>query len=176
MEDAGREILSLDDYPALPEVLEDGKTFLENALKKAKAVSECTEETALADDSGLEVESLGGRPGIFSARYAGENATDERNIRKLLEEMKDVPAALRGAAFRCALVLYCPGGTYKAFEGTLKGRIAFELRGNQGFGYDPVFYVPECGMTVAEMPPEVKNRISHRGQALEALKKYLQAY
>lgn len=168
------EILSMGSYPAIPEVEEDGRTFLDNALKKAKAVAEHTGEAALADDSGLEVEALQGAPGVYSARYAGPDADDEKNIARLLRDMANVPPEGRGAAFRCSLVLYKPDGNYVAFEGRWAGRISDEPQGTGGFGYDPVFLLPELGCTVAQLPPEEKNRLSHRAQALQALKDYLQ--
>ena len=168
--DLGISLLSLNDYPGIPETVEDGKSFLENALKKARAVAESTGEIVLADDSGLEVDALGGAPGIYSARYAGEDANDEKNIRKLLDDMKDVASENRGATFRCILVLYSADGRYETFEGRWKGKIAEEPVGQGGFGYDPVFFLPRERMTVAELSPEVKNRISHRAQAIAKLK------
>jgi XTP/dITP diphosphohydrolase len=171
--DIGISLLSLNDYPDSPEVLEDGKSFLENALKKARAVAEATGETVLADDSGLEVETLGGAPGIYSARYSGEEANDERNIRKLLEDLDGVPPAQRKASFRCVLVLYRSGGRHEDFEGRWEGVIAEKPSGQGGFGYDPVFFLPEMGMTVAELSPDVKNSLSHRAQALAKLKERL---
>ncbi|MBW2545172.1 MAG: XTP/dITP diphosphatase [Deltaproteobacteria bacterium] len=167
-------LFSLNDYPDTPNIIEDGNTFLENALKKARVISEYTGGTIIADDSGLEVDYLEGAPGIHSARYSGAEATDERNIRKLLEELKDVPTEKRGAAFRCALVLYRTDGTFETFEGKLEGKIAAEPAGVEGFGYDPVFVVPEYGKTVAQLDPETKNRISHRAMAFAKLKKSLQ--
>jgi XTP/dITP diphosphohydrolase len=161
---------SLMDYHDLPDIMEDGNSFLENALKKARVISECTGETVLADDSGLEVDALGGAPGIYSARYAGEDANDARNIRKLLNAMKDISTDQRGATFRCILVLYSADGSYETFEGDWKGRISEKPAGRGGFGYDPVFFLPGEMMTVAELPPEVKNRISHRAQAIAKLK------
>lgn len=168
-------LFSLNDYNDIPEIIEDGKTFLENALKKARVVSELTGEVVLADDSGLEVDYLGGEPGIYSSRYSGENATDESNIQKLLESLKGVPTEKRGASFRCVLVLYRPDGTFENFEGKFQGRIHDRPVGKRGFGYDPVFFLPERGITVAELPPEVKNTISHRAQAFNKLKKNLQS-
>ncbi len=168
--DLGVSLLSLNDFPEIPEIVEDGKSFLENALKKARTVAERTGEWVLADDSGLEVEALGGAPGIFSSRYAGEDANDGRNIRKLLEELKGVPPGKRGAAFRCVLVLCAANGRYEAFEGRWEGEIAEAPAGEGGFGYDPVFFLPERGMTVAQLPREIKNRISHRARAFEKLR------
>ncbi len=167
------DLLSLHNYPDAPSIIEDGQTFLENALKKARAVSEYTGRTVIADDSGLEVDCLGGAPGIHSARYSGAEATDEQNIHKLLEEMEGVPGEKRGAAFRCLLVLYRTDGTFETFEGKLKGTISLGPSGSEGFGYDPVFIVPEYGKTVAEIDPEIKNRISHRGIAFAKLKERL---
>jgi len=161
----------LNDYPDVPEVVEDGSTFLENALKKARMVSEHTGEWVIADDSGLEVDYLNGRPGVHSSRYSGPDATDDENNRKLLEALKTVPPEKRGAAFRCVLVLYKPDGTYRSFDGELRGAIARTAAGSEGFGYDPVFYVAEYGKTVAELSPDIKNRISHRARAFNKLKK-----
>jgi XTP/dITP diphosphohydrolase len=167
--------LSLTDYPELPEIVEDGKSFLENAMKKAAAVSALTGETVLADDSGLEVVALHGAPGIYSARFAGKDADDRQNIQKLLDELKGVPTENRKAAFRCVLVLHRPDGTYDFFEGHWEGRISEAPTGEGGFGYDPVFFLPEEGMTVAQLSPGVKNRISHRARAFAKLKEMLQS-
>ncbi|MDD2672658.1 MAG: XTP/dITP diphosphatase [Syntrophales bacterium] len=173
-EGLGIDLPSLEDYPGSPEVVEDGASFFENALKKAKAVSLHTGEWALADDSGLVVKALDGGPGILSARYAGTGATDEKNNRKLLDELAGIPETGREAYFQCVVVLCSPEGKCRSFEGRLNGRIARQCSGTHGFGYDPVFFVPEFGSTVAELPPEIKNRISHRSKALEQLKKSLQ--
>jgi XTP/dITP diphosphohydrolase len=168
--DLGIDLLSLNDYPGIPEIVEDGKSFLENAVKKARAVAEATGEVALADDSGLEVDVLGGAPGIYSARYAGKDADDRQNFRKLLSDLKGIAFENRGAAFRCTLVLYPADGRYETFEGRWEGMIAEKPLGQGGFGYDPVFFLPDLGVTVAELSPEVKNRISHRAQAIAKLK------
>ncbi len=167
------ELVSLNHFAALPEIVEDGKTYLENALKKARTVSEYTGETVLADDSGLQVDALGGEPGVYSARYAGETASDEENNAKLLAKLKDVPEEKRTASFFCALVLYHPDGRYQAFEAQWQGRIIDERRGNNGFGYDPIFLWPQLDKTAAELPPEIKNKVSHRGQAFAKLKSHL---
>jgi XTP/dITP diphosphohydrolase len=174
MADIGVAIRSLEEYPELSEIVEDGTSFLENALKKAKTVAEFTGEIALADDSGIEVAALNGAPGIYSSRYAGDGASDPDNIRKLLNDLTGVHPAERGAAFRCVLVLYQPDGRYEAFEGKWAGRITEEAAGEGGFGYDPVFFLPDRGVTVAELAPDVKNRISHRAQAFAKLKVWLQ--
>ncbi len=167
------DVRSLADYAGAPEVEEDGSTYLENALKKAKAYSLFTGETVLADDSGLEVDFLGGGPGIYSSRYAGPGATDEANCHKLLQQMAGVVTEKRVARFRCVLVLCRPDGRYEHFEGVWQGLIHTQPVGGGGFGYDPVFYLPERGVTVAQLDPETKNALSHRGQALFLFKKWL---
>lgn len=174
LNDANIMILSLNDFSDIPVIEEDGETFFENALKKAKTISEAVGETVLADDSGLEVDFLGGKPGVRSSRYSGDNATDHGNIIKLLIQLNGVPAEQRGASFRCVLVLYMPDGSFQSFEGSLRGCISEEPIGNGGFGYDPVFVVPGKKMTVAQLPPETKNRISHRAEAVNKLKEWLQ--
>jgi XTP/dITP diphosphohydrolase len=173
LEDTHITICSLKDYPGVPDIDEDGETFFDNALKKAKTISEFLGETVLADDSGLEVDCLEGKPGVRSARYAGEDATDEKNIGKLLEQLKGVPEDKRGAAFHCSLVLYRPDGSFEAFDGALRGMISEARVGTGGFGYDPVFMLPERGVTVAQLAPEIKNRISHRADAVNKFKKWL---
>lgn len=166
-------ILSLRDFPEINEIVEDGKTFAENAVKKAKTVARKTGRWALADDSGLSVDALQGRPGIFSSRYAGEEATDSDRIQKLLQEMASVAEGHRQARFICVIALSSPDGKTQIVEGECQGRITFEPRGQQGFGYDPVFFVPEFERTMAELPLEVKNRISHRAKALEKIRRLL---
>ena len=173
LEGLGIELVSLSNYIHVPEIVEDGKSFLENALKKAKIISEFTGETVLADDSGLQVEVLGGEPGIYSSRYAGEKATDEENNTKLLAKLKNIPQEKRTASFRCVLVLYKRDGSYDYFEGKWNGQIIDERRGNNGFGYDPIFLVSELKLTAAELTAEIKNKVSHRGQAFAQLKKSL---
>ncbi|MEW6113819.1 MAG: XTP/dITP diphosphatase [Thermodesulfobacteriota bacterium] len=165
--------LSLDDLPDAPDVVEDAETFEGNALKKATILAQATGIPALADDSGLCVDALGGRPGVHSARYAGEGASDADRIAKLLNEMRDVPEQQRSARFVCALALAWPGGESKMFMGTCEGRITHEPRGLGGFGFDPVFYFPEAGCTFAEMDRQAKNQVSHRGKALWQLAEYL---
>lgn len=143
-------------------------------MKKARLVSEWTGESALADDSGLEVDALGGAPGIYSARYAGDNATDAANIRKLLQDLNNITPQERGGAFCCVLVLYQPGGHFESFEGRWRGQIADKPAGTGGFGYDPVFFLPEFSITAAQLPPGLKNQLSHRAKAFQELKHYLQ--
>jgi XTP/dITP diphosphohydrolase len=169
----GLKILSLRDFPDVPEILEDGQTFEENAVKKAAVVARQTGRMAIADDSGLAVDALQGRPGVFSSRYAGENATDAERYQKLLKEMAGTPQGKRGAAFICAMAVASPDGKAETVVGQCRGEIAFAPKGSHGFGYDPVFYLPEWCKTMAELEPEVKNRISHRAQALEKLKQIL---
>ncbi len=169
------EIRSLQDFPDFPEVVEDGRTFLENAFKKARACSEAAGQPALADDSGLEVDCLNGAPGIYSARFSGAEAADEANNRKLLSLLEGIPEARRAARFVCRMVLYWPEGTWIQAEGFCKGIIARAPRGEHGFGYDPVFYLPEFDKTMAELPLEEKTRISHRAQALRKIRSHLEA-
>jgi XTP/dITP diphosphohydrolase len=168
------EVLSLLDFPHVPEIREDGQSYRENALQKARTVAEFTGEMALADDSGLEVDALDGAPGIYSARFAGPDATDAQNIQKLLEALKSVPPEKRGASFQCVLVFSRPDGDDEAFTGRWQGRIHNFPLGEDGFGYDPVFFLPDKGVTVAQLPPGEKNRFSHRAQAFAKLKEWLQ--
>jgi XTP/dITP diphosphohydrolase len=167
------ELLDSLDFPPFAEPAEDGETFLENALAKAKEVNRATGYPSLADDSGLEVDALGGAPGVRSARYGGPGLTDAGRCAKLLDELAGVPEEERSARFHCAAVLYpAPGAARKglAAEGFLHGRITRSPRGDNGFGYDPVFIVPERGMTLAEMDPGEKNAMSHRYRAFIELK------
>jgi XTP/dITP diphosphohydrolase len=150
-------------------IVEDGATFEENARLKARDLAGRGETPALADDSGLEVAVLGGRPGVRSARYAGEDATDADNVARLLEEMREIPDGQRAAAFRCALALAWPDGGLVEAEGRCEGTIARAPRGSGGFGYDPVFLDPTTGLTFGELPADVKNARSHRRRALDAL-------
>ena len=163
-------LLSLRDFPDLPEVEEDGATFAENAGKKARAIARLTGRPSIADDSGLAVDALGGQPGVLSARYAGGNATDRERYQKLLDEMTEIPEGKRQATFVCTLAVAFPKGKMQIVEGECRGWITLAPRGKHGFGYDPIFFVPEFDQTMAELEPEVKNRISHRARALEKLK------
>ena len=165
------EILSLREAGIVHETVEDGSTFLENAEKKAREIMEISGCCALADDSGLCVEALGGAPGIYSARYAGEHGDDKANNRKLLRELEGVED--RRAHFACAMVLVRPDGSVVRAEGRMDGVIAHEEAGSYGFGYDSLFYLPERGCTNAQLSPEEKNAISHRANALHALVKKL---
>ena len=157
------------------EVEESGETFQENARIKALAYSQASGLVSLADDSGLEVDALGGAPGVHSARYAGPGATDTDRYRKLLDALADTPAGQRSARFRCVVAIALPDGTVHTADGTCEGEIGFAPRGEHGFGYDPVFVVKGyAGRTMAELNPEIKNEISHRGRALAASQPLLQ--
>lgn len=153
-------------------VEETGRIYEENAILKATAYARASGLLTVADDSGLEVDALNGEPGIFSARYGGLN-TDEERYRLLLRKLKGVPWEKRTARFRCVIALAWPSGKVVTFEGVCEGVIAFEPRGTHGFGYDPVFYLPNLGRTMAELSPEEKNRISHRARAAAKLKQFL---
>jgi XTP/dITP diphosphohydrolase len=169
LEGSNYRVVGLDVFPDAPDVVEDGDTFAANACKKAEAIARHTKTLTLADDSGLVVEYLNGAPGVHSARYAGDDATDADNNRKLLQAMRDVPESRRQAAFRCVMALVEPDGLCRTFDGELKGIILQQFQGDGGFGYDPLFMVREYGQSLAEIPLDVKNRISHRGQALKKL-------
>lgn len=162
----GWTVQGLDSFPQLSEVIEDGETFEANALKKAREIGEALGCAVIADDSGLIVDALGGQPGIFSARYAGVPSNDRKNNEKLLRELENVPDALRTAHFVCVLAFYQPGKPEWTVRGTCSGKIGYEPQGNQGFGYDPLFIVPELGKTMAELSSDIKNEISHRAKAM----------
>jgi len=162
------------DFPDFPETVEDGLTFRDNALKKAREAMLFTGLPALADDSGLVVDELNGRPGVYSARFAGEDSTDADNNRLLLEELAAVPAGKRQAAFICALAFVTPAGVEQVFSGRVGGVILTSEQGKGGFGYDPLFQVDGCNRTLAELPLVEKNAISHRGQALQGFRAFLE--
>jgi XTP/dITP diphosphohydrolase len=167
----GLRIHALSDFPDVPETEEDGKSFTENALKKARFYSRVFGKLTLADDSGLEVDSLKGMPGIYSARYSGEKASSRENNQKLLKEMASIPLSKRGARFKCIMAMVSPDGKEAMTEGSCKGRIGMREKGKKGFGYDPLFILPKYGKTMAELSLREKNKISHRGEALRKLKK-----
>lgn len=168
------QITSAADYADFPETVEDGATFEENALKKAREAASFTGFPALADDSGLVVDALNGRPGVLSARYAGEAAGDAANNARLLEECQDVPDDRRQAAFVCVLAFVTPEGIEKLFSGRVEGRILSAARGEGGFGYDPLFLVDGFGRSMAELELEEKNVVSHRAQAFMKFREYLE--
>lgn len=172
--ESGIEVLGLDAFPGAPEVVEDGATFAANACKKALALARFSGRWTLADDSGLTVTALDGAPGVHSARYAGPGADDAANNRKLLAALAGVSPASRQGAFCCVMALCRPDGECQFFEGRLEGLLLDTPRGSGGFGYDPLFLVREYGKSLAELPLEVKNRISHRGQALRQVLDWLQ--
>lgn len=162
--------LSLDEAGIADEVAETGCTFLDNALLKACGYARLSGLATLADDSGLEVDALDGAPGVQSARWAGPHASDLDRIHLLLQRLRGVPPERRGAQFRCAAAVATPAGVFHTSEGAVRGRIIDEPRGHHGFGYDPVFFIPEMGQTMAELAPGVKNRISHRARALRTMR------
>lgn len=173
--DLGIKLRTLADFPDAPEVVEDGDTCRANAVKKAVTIARHTGLPAVADDTGLEVEGLGGRPGVHAARYAGEGATYEDNWRKLIRELEGVPPQRRRARFITIAALADPSADWvQVVQGTLDGLIAEAPAGTQGFGYDPVFLVPELGKTLAQLTPEEKNRVSHRARALAGIKQLLE--
>ncbi|PTX59352.1 XTP/dITP diphosphohydrolase [Melghirimyces profundicolus] len=165
----GIRVKGLEGMENLPHIVEDRETFEGNAVKKAETIAGVLGRPVAADDSGLAVDALQGAPGVYSARYAGPDATDAENNRKLLMELEGLPEAERKAAFVCALALAVPGDETRVVRGECPGRIALRPRGENGFGYDPLFFLPERGCTMAELPPEVKNQISHRARATERL-------
>lgn len=171
--DLGIRIRTLADFPTAPEVEEDGATCEANAIKKAREIARATGLTAVADDTGLEVDALGGRPGVLAARYAGEHATYEDNWRKLLQELAGVPGPKRTARFLTVAAIALPGGDVHVAQGILEGLITEEPAGDRGFGYDPVFKVPELGKTLAELTAGEKNSISHRAKAFVQAKEIL---
>ncbi|MCG7953916.1 MAG: RdgB/HAM1 family non-canonical purine NTP pyrophosphatase [Candidatus Thiodiazotropha endolucinida] len=161
----------------IPDAIEDGLSFVENAIKKARHASSLSGLPAIADDSGIEVDALNGAPGIYSARFAGPGASDEENLQKLLSRMEEVPEAKRTARFQCLMVYmrHSEDPTPIICQGSWEGRILFEPQGDNGFGYDPIFYVPTHDCSSAQLAPETKNSLSHRGQALKALMQALSA-
>jgi len=160
------EVISMEEAGITKDIEESGTTFEENAMIKAEEIFRATGEMVMADDSGLEVDYLGGAPGIYSSRFAGEGATDEEKNMKLLKLLEGVPFEKRSARFVCVIAVIFPDGQRFTVKGTCDGYIGFEPIGVNGFGYDPLFYLPEYNMTTAQLEPELKNRISHRGRAL----------
>lgn len=171
--DIGEDILSLKEAGISADIVEDGSTFEENAIIKAKAVMELTGQIVLADDSGLEVDAMNKEPGIYSARFMGEDTPYEEKNRAIIERLEGVEGDARSARFVCVIAAAFPDGEVITTRGTIEGVIAKEPAGTNGFGYDPIVYVPEYGMTTGQMEPEQKNAISHRGKALAAMKKIL---
>jgi len=172
----GFRIYGLADFSNVPKIEEDGTTFVENALKKARFYSKYFGKLTIADDSGLEVDVLKGLPGVRSSRYAGEGASDDENNLKLLREMEGVRVSKRGARFRCVMAVASIEGKEAVTEGICKGRIGFKRVGRKGFGYDPLFILPQYGKTMAQLSVKEKNRVSHRGKALRKLRKVIRAF
>jgi XTP/dITP diphosphohydrolase len=173
---AGSDIFfqNLDDFPGSPEVIEDGSTFRQNAVKKAVVIARYTGCPAIADDSGLEVAALGGSPGVYSARYAGKDASDRKNVKKVLKEMRGIhDFKMRAARFVCCIAIALPDGRHKTFTGYARGTIGKRAKGNNGFGYDPIFIPHGDTRTFAEMSDSEKDALSHRGKAMKKLFSYL---
>ncbi len=173
LEGTGWQVVMLSDVPGAPDVEEDGATFQENALKKARSAARASKLWTLAEDSGLEIDALGGGPGVRSSRYAGEGASDAERIRKVLGQLTSVPDERRTARFRCVMCLVDPAGKENCFEGRCEGRIAQNARGSSGFGYDPIFIPDGYDQTFAELGLAVKGKISHRARALRQVVTYL---
>lgn len=174
--DLDMEIVSMKEEGIQVDVDENGTTFAENAQIKATAIAACTDAIVLADDSGLVIDALGGEPGIYSARYLGEDTSYRIKNQNLIERLEGVPEKKRTARFVCAIAAVMPDGTVLHTEGTIEGIIGYEERGANGFGYDPIFYVPKLGKTTAELSDDEKNAVSHRGSALEKMKVLLKEY
>lgn len=166
-------VVSMKEAGVSADIEENGTTFEENAIIKAKAIMEKTGEVTMADDSGLEIDALGGEPGIYSARYMGEDTSYDIKNQNLIDRLEGVPREKRTARFVCAIACVFPDGRILTSRGTMEGIIAYESRGENGFGYDPIFYLPEQGCTSAEISAEKKNELSHRGKALREMKKQL---
>ncbi len=176
LKEFGLKITSLADYPDHPRIIENGNTFKENAVKKAVTIARFTGELTMGEDSGLCVKALGGVPGVRSARFSGRDKNDEKNNLKLLKELEGLPLSGRSAYYACAVALADKDGLVKVVEGRCSGRIAFAPKGNFGFGYDPLFLVPEYNKTFAQLGPRIKHRMSHRFRALTKARKALTAY
>lgn len=173
MADLGMEIMSMKEAGISTDAEENGKTFEENALIKAKAVAEHCQEIVLADDSGLEIDALNKEPGVYSARYMGEDTSYHVKNRNLIERLEGIPEEKRTARFVCAIAAVLPDGRILQTTAAMEGRIGYEERGENGFGYDPIFMLPEYGKSTAEISPELKNQLSHRGKALQMMKEKL---
>ncbi len=173
MEGFDVELIPMSDMGIDVEIEETGTTFEENAIIKAKAICEMTGEIALADDSGLEVDYLDGAPGVYSSRFLGEDTPYEIKNDYIIEKLKDAKGKERSARFACAMAMVFPDGDVETCYGTIEGLIGYEQKGTNGFGYDPIVYVPEYEMTTGEMTPQLKNSISHRGKALEQMKEVM---
>lgn len=176
MQDMGMQVVSMKDAGIIIDIEENGTTYEENAMLKARAVAAYTDDIVMADDSGLEIDYLNKEPGVYSARYMGEDTSYRIKNANLIERLAGVPDEKRTARFVCAIAAVLPDGTVLHTRATIEGRIGYEERGENGFGFDPIFYVPEFGKTTAELSEEEKNQVSHRGKALELMKEELRKY
>lgn len=176
MEDTGMEVVSMKEAGITIDIEENGSTYEENALIKARAVAAYTDDIVLADDSGLEIDYLNKEPGVLSARYMGEDTSYRIKNNNLIERLNGVPEEQRTARFVCAIAAVLPGGRELTTRATIEGRIGYEEKGSHGFGYDPIFYVPQFQKTTAELTEEEKNQVSHRGKALQLMKEELKKY
>ena len=174
LEDLGIVVSSMKEAGIDVDIVEDGTTFEENAMIKAEAIAKLTDAIVLADDSGLEIDYLNKEPGIYSARYAGTDTSYEIKNNLLLQRLEGVPDEKRTARFVCAIAAVFPDGSKETVRGTIEGRIGYEIAGEHGFGYDPIFYLPEYGCTTAELDPEKKNELSHRGKALRLMREIIE--
>ena len=175
MDDLGMEIVSMKEAGISADIVEDGTSFEENAVIKASAIARQCEDIVLADDSGLEIDYLNKEPGIYSARYMGEDTSYEIKNKNLIDRLEGVPKEQRTARFVCAIAAALPDGSTRTTRGTIEGYIGWEPAGENGFGYDPIFYVDEYGCSTAQLSPEEKNKVSHRGNALRAMREELRA-
>ncbi len=176
MADTGMEVVSMKEAGIAPDIEENGTTYEENALIKARAVAARTDDIVLADDSGLEIDYLGGEPGVYSARYLGEDTSYRIKNATLIQRLEGVPDEKRTARFVCAIAAVLPDGRELTTRAAVEGQIGYEEKGEHGFGYDPIFYVPKFHKTTAELTEEEKNQVSHRGQALQRMKEELKKY
>ena len=174
LEDLGIPVSSMKEAGIDVDIVEDGTTFEENAMIKAEAIAKLTDAIVLADDSGLDIDYLNKEPGIYSARYAGTDTSYEIKNNLLLQRLEGVPDEKRTARFVCAIAAVFPDGSKETVRGTIEGRIGYEIAGEHGFGYDPIFYLPEYGCTTAELDPEKKNELSHRGKALRLMREIIE--
>ena len=172
----GIKITSLEEYRHAPRIIENGRTFKANALKKADKIARFTGKLALGEDSGLCVDALGGQPGVYSSRFSGKDKSDDKNNAKLLRLMQNVPETKRGAYYVCAVAIADKDGKARVVEGRCSGRIGYELKGSRGFGYDPLFVIPKFKLTFAQLGEKVKHRMSHRYYALKKAKKVIFKY
>jgi len=176
LKDLDLKITSLADYPKVPRIIENGKTFKENAIKKAVKIAAFTQKLTLGEDSGLEVIALGGKPGIYSSRFSGKNKSDFQNNLKVLKLLNGLPLSKRRARYVCAVALADKNGLIKVVEGTCSGLIGFEPKGHFGFGYDPLFIIPRYKKTFAQLGPKIKHKISHRFKVLKKAKVIVRSY